>query len=252
MEYTINKLATLAGVTTRTLRYYDQIALLRPRRTNQSGYRIYGQEEVDKLQQILFFRELDLSLEQIATILNQPDVDYLTLLAAHRQSLVLKNQRLEGLIKTIDATIATKKGECTMSDTQKFDAFKQQLVEENEAKYGKEIREKYGEERINHSNAAMLNMTEEDYQKMQTGEQELLNALAKHEEIVVPSDQAAALFQSHKTWLTQAWHNQNYQADAHRGIGEMYVATPEFTAYYDDKAGTGATILLNKIIQYYA
>ncbi|MBP1043157.1 MerR family transcriptional regulator [Vagococcus sp. BWB3-3] len=252
MEYTINKLATLAGVTTRTLRYYDQIALLTPSYTNQSGYRIYGQKEVDKLQQILFFRELDLSLEQIATILNQPDLDYLTLLSSHREALVIKKQRLTALIKTIDSTIAVQKGEIKMTDTQKFDAFKQQLVTENETKYGTEIRGKYGNEQIDASNAALMNMTAEDYQTMQTNEQQLLTLLADHSTLVVPSEKAAEIFNLHKKWLTQAWSKKKYSRDTHKGLAEMYVAAPEFTAYYDSKAGEGATQVLNTIIQYYA
>lgn len=252
MEYTINKLAKLADVTTRTLRYYDQIALLTPSYTNQSGYRIYGQEEVDKLQQILFYRELDLSLEQIATILNQPDIDYLTLLERHREALILKNQRLNALINTIDATIAAQKGEITMTDTQKFEAFKQQLIDENDTKYGKVIREKYGEKQIASSNAHLMSMTEEAYQSMETTEQQLLNLLTGHESIDVPSKLAAEIFTLHKEWLTQAWGKKKYAAEAHKSLAEMYVATPDFTTYYDTKAGDGATLLLNTIVQYYA
>ncbi|WP_314067639.1 MerR family transcriptional regulator [uncultured Vagococcus sp.] len=252
MEYTINKLAKLAGVTTRTLRYYDQIALLTPSYTTQSGYRIYGQEEVDKLQQILFYRELDLTLEQIATILNQPNLDYLTLLESHREALVLKNQRLSALIHTIDSTISAQKGEITMTDTQKFEAFKQDLIKENEASYGDEIRKKYGDERIDASNAALMTMTEVAYQAMQTNEQRLLVLLADHGTIEVPSEKAAEIFSLHKEWLTQAWSKKKYSAEAHKGLAEMYITTPDFTAYYDSKVGEGATRLLNAIIQYYA
>lgn len=250
MEYTINKLAKLAGVTTRTLRYYDQIALLKPSHTTQAGYRIYGKKEIDKLQQILFFRELELSLEQISNILNQPEVDYLTLLEAHREALVLKNQRLTALINTIDTTIAAQKGEKMMTDKQKFDAFKHQLIEEHEAKYGQESRQKYGKERVNDSRAAMLNMSEAEYHQREANEQKLLTLLAKYPEMTVPSAEAFEIFTLHKDWLAQAWGQ--YKAEDHKGIGNMYVATPEFTAYYDSKAGTGATLILNKIIQHYA
>ena len=75
MEYSINKLTKISGVSTRTLRYYDEIGLLKPTRVASSGHRIYGQEQVNALQQILFYRELDFSLEDIKKLLSAPDFD---------------------------------------------------------------------------------------------------------------------------------------------------------------------------------
>ncbi len=82
MKYTINKLAKLAGVSTRTLRYYDEIGLLRPARMSSNGYRVYGQKEVDRLQQILFYRELGVPLEEIKKILSSKEFDELDRLSA--------------------------------------------------------------------------------------------------------------------------------------------------------------------------
>jgi len=84
MEYTIKKLASLAGITTRTLRYWDSIGLLKPKRITSSGYRIYGKEEVDRLQQILFFRELAFSLDEIKELLANEDFDHLNALREHK------------------------------------------------------------------------------------------------------------------------------------------------------------------------
>ena len=77
MEYTVQRLADLAGVSSRTIRYYDEIGLLKPARINSSGYRLYGEKEVDRLQQILFYRELEVELENIKKIINGPDFDEL-------------------------------------------------------------------------------------------------------------------------------------------------------------------------------
>lgn len=90
MEYTVQKLAKLAGVSTRTLRYYDEIDILKPARMNSSGYRIYGQTEVDRLQQILFYRELGVSLENIKMIMNTPGFDSTKALKDHREKLLEK------------------------------------------------------------------------------------------------------------------------------------------------------------------
>ena len=98
MEYSVSNLAKLSGVSTRTLRYYDQIGLLRPLRQSANGYRIYGQGEVDRLQQILFYRELGVSLEEIGAILDAPGYDREAALAGHLSALMEKKKQLELLI----------------------------------------------------------------------------------------------------------------------------------------------------------
>ncbi len=89
MEYTVQKLARLAGISPRTLRYYDEIGLLKPARINSSGYRIYGQEEVDRLQQILFYRELAVNLKDIRNILDSPSFNRTRALQDHRSKLLV-------------------------------------------------------------------------------------------------------------------------------------------------------------------
>lgn len=88
MEYSIKKLAEMAGLTSRTLRYYDTIQLLKPKRINSSGYRIYGEEEINRLQQILFFREFEIPLEEIKNYLDDPDFDHTEALNQHRLQLL--------------------------------------------------------------------------------------------------------------------------------------------------------------------
>ncbi|MBP1157025.1 DNA-binding transcriptional MerR regulator [Paenibacillus sp. PvR052] len=97
MEYTVQKLALLAGVSTRTLRYYDEIGLLKPARINTSGYRIYGQPEVDRLQQILFYRELGVGLEEIKDLITSPSFDADHALRQHRERLLEKRKQLDAL-----------------------------------------------------------------------------------------------------------------------------------------------------------
>src|SRR4051794_35787253 len=164
MEYTVQKLGSLAGVSTRTLRYYDEIGILKPARINSSGYRIYSQAEVDRLQQILFYRELDVSLESIKDIVTAPSFDGVTALRDHREKLLAKREQLDSLILNVDKTIALTEGRSVMSDKEKFEGFKQKLVEDNEKKYGKEIREEYGDETVNKSNQKVKGMTQEQYE----------------------------------------------------------------------------------------
>ena len=106
MEYTIKKLAELAGITTRTLRYYDEIDILKPARINSSGYRIYGKYEVDKLQQIMFYRELGVELDLIKSILSSSSFSNIEALKGHHEKLLDKKNQLDRLINNVEKTIS--------------------------------------------------------------------------------------------------------------------------------------------------
>ncbi|WP_068785821.1 MerR family transcriptional regulator [Paenibacillus phocaensis] len=238
MEYTIQKLGRLAGVSTRTLRYYDEIGLLKPARTNSSGYRIYGQREVDLLQQILFYRELGLSLEDIRSIVTDPGFDSARALREHRNQLLDKRKQLDALIANVEKTMASQEGRMTMSDPEKFEGFKKQLIEENEQKYGREIREKYGEAKVQESNRKLMNMTEEEYEKVTQLANEVNATLAEAFKTGDPSGELAQkAVELHKQWLTFYWNE--YSKEAHAGLAQMYVDDERFKAYYDkDQPGT--------------
>ena len=148
MEYTVNELAQLSGVSGRTLRYYDSIDLLKPARVAPNGYRIYGQEQVDRLQQILFYRALEVPLEEIKKMLDDVSFDRYTALQQHLQALTEKKTQLEGLITTVKNTIRGMEGGYPMKDQEKFEGLKQQALAENRAKYGKELEETYGAEQM--------------------------------------------------------------------------------------------------------
>ncbi|MCP1146345.1 MerR family transcriptional regulator [Lysinibacillus endophyticus] len=246
MEYTISKLAKLANVSARTLRYYDEINLLKPARINSSGYRIYGQKEVDRLQQILFFKELDVDLDTILSIMNNPNFDKQVALENHYKQLIQKRTRLNQLIETIEKTIKHEKGEIQMSNQEKFEAFKEQLINENEEKYGDEIREKYGKDVVEQSNAKFRGMSKEDYEAMEQLGIEILELLPKAFATGDPaSDLAQELAEKHKQWLTFSW--PSYSKEAHAGLADMYVADERFKAYYD-KAIEGGTEFLRDAI----
>lgn len=240
MEYTVQKLGSLAGVSTRTLRYYDEIGILKPARINSSGYRIYGQAEVDRLQQILFYRELGISLESIKEIVTAPSFDGAAALKEHRKKLLEKKEQLELLIANVDKTIAVTEGRMKMSNKEKFEGFKKKMVDENEERYGKEIREKYGDDTVNKSNAKLQNMTQEQYEEVTKLAELITETLAEAYKTGDPAgdlaQKAAAL---HKQWLCCYWNE--YNKEAHAGLAQMYVDDERFTAYYDkEQPGTAA------------
>lgn len=233
MEYTVKALAELAGVTPRTLRWYDRKGLLKPRRAAESGYRLYGPEEVDRLQAILFYRELGLGLEAVREILDAPGFDRVAALQSHLAELEARRRRLDALILTVENTIDEAKGGTPMSDREKFEAFKRRAVEANEERYGREVREKYGDGAIEGSNAKFLSMTEEEYGEWKALEAEILSALAAA--VRAREDPAGAegrrVAELHRRWLAYTWTACTPQA--HRGLAELYTADERFTAYYD-------------------
>ncbi|MDP4084759.1 MAG: MerR family transcriptional regulator [Bacillota bacterium] len=249
MEYTVQKLAQMAGISTRTLRYYDEIGILKPARINSSGYRIYGGKEVNLLQQILFYRELGMNLDSIKEIVTSPTFDGAKALREHRESLLEKRRQLDLLISNVDKTIATKEGRITMTDQEKFEGFKQKLMDDNEKKYGKEIREKYGEDAINKSNNKIKNMTQEQHEEITKLSNDVLETLYA---AFQTGDPASVLAQKtadlHRQFLSFYW--DHYSKEAHATIAQMYVDDERFTAYYDVKQPGAAAFLRDAVLIY--
>jgi DNA-binding transcriptional MerR regulator len=249
MEYTVQKLAQLAGVSSRTLRYYDEIEILKPARINSSGYRIYGEAEVNRLQQILFYRELGVELDSIKDIVTAPSFDGATALREHREKLLEKREQLDTLIVNVEKTIALTEGRINMSNKEKFQGFKKKMIDDNEKKYGKEIREKYGKDTVEKSNAKVMNMTEEQYNEVTKLAEQVTTTLA---EAFKNGDPASEIAQKaadlHKKWLTYYW--TEYSKEAHAGLAQMYVDDERFTAYYDKEQPGTAEFLRDAIFIY--
>lgn len=250
MEYTIKTLADLSGVTPRTLRWYDKEGLLKPLRTTDAGYRIYGPEQVDRLQTILFYRELGFELSAIRALLDDPAFDRLAELQRHLAELETRRDRLDGLISTIKNTIIEAKGGNKMADLEKFEAFKRHVVERNEAVYGKEIREKYGNEPVDRANANVLSLTQEAYDQWQALGEEILSelAVAVREQRSPSGEEGQRIANLHRQWLSFSW--ETYTPQAHAGLAHMYTADERFTAYYDKEAPGCAAFLRDAILAY--
>jgi DNA-binding transcriptional MerR regulator len=249
MEYTVQKLSQMAGISTRTLRYYDEIGILKPARINSAGYRIYGQKEIDRLQQILFYRELGVSLEIIKEIVTASNFDEIKALKEHCEKLLEKRARLDLLISNVNKTIAASEGRFIMNDNEKFEGFKQKLVDDNEKKYGKEVREKYGDDAVNKSNNKLKNMTSEEYDKINQLRNEVdgtLNAAFQTGDPACELAQKAA--DLHRQWLCFYW--DGYTKEAHAGLAQMYVDDERFKAYYDKKQPGTAEFLRDAVLIY--
>lgn len=249
MEYTVQKLGKLAGISTRTLRYYDEINLLSPARINSSGYRIYGEPEINKLQQILFYRELGVSLESIKNIVSASSFDGVSALKEHHKKLLEKREQINRLIANVEKTISVTEGRTTMSNKEKFEGFKNKIIDENEKKYGKEIRKKYGNDTVERSNQRIKNMSEEQYKEVIDLEKTMFAKIKIALEAGDPtSELAQEVADLHCKWLSFYW--DSYSKEAHAGLAQMYVDDERFTAYYD-KEQPGTAKFLRDAIFYY-
>jgi len=249
MEYSSNKLAKMSGISTRTLRHYDEIGLLKPARVASSKYRIYGQIELGTLQQILFYKELGFTLDEIKKLLSGPNFDREQAFLSHLTELQAKRERLDILINNVTKSIADMKGEITMSDNEKFEGFKQNLIDENEQKYGEEIRKKYGDKTVDESNAHLKGLKQEQYNEAERLSLALEEALKEAIKIGDPAcEKAQIACDLHRQWLCVFY--PDYSKEYHKSLGEMYVADERFKAYYD-KIAEGCAEFLKDAIDVY-
>lgn len=245
--YLIKEFANLTGVTVRTLRYYDEIDLLKPHQVNEAGHRIYTEKESKQLQQILFLRELDFSLKETKELLAN-ETNQLAFFEEQRLALIAKKDHLTGIIHLIEDTIKEQKGQLNMTDSERFKAFKSKQLKENRDKYGQEIIDTYGQESLESSEKKYQQLSEKELSKeMPEIESELLDLLKAN--VVIPSDSAARIYSLHAKWLS---FSLDLTPQIHLSLVDMYLLDDRFKAYYDDKSGAGATQRLHDIVHFYS
>jgi DNA-binding transcriptional MerR regulator len=226
MAYSIKKIASLAGVTTRTLRYYDEIGLLRPASTGENGYRYYDWENLLRLQQILFFRELDVPLDEILLIMSQPDFNLVGSLEKHHKALTKQASRLEQLMKTLDNTISIIKGESEMKENKLFEGF-------DETKYEDEARQRWGHTpQYAESQKKWASYSKEQKQQMKQEGSHFA------ERIVTSNPNAKADDPDVQMAVSEyyAFINKYFYAcdiDMMRNLSELWVQDPRFASNYE-------------------
>lgn len=251
MEYTIRELADLSGVTTRTLRWYDQIGLLKPGRVAENGYRYYGPAQVDRLQDILYYRALGVELAQIKACLDDPSFDRLAALRGHLTALEQEQARLEALIRSVRKTISAQERKELMNDQEKFEALKQRAVAWHEETYGREARDRYGDREVDQAQAAVQALTQDQYLQWKQLGEEIQGRLeqAVRSGRSPQGAEGEAITALHRRWLT--FTGQTYAGEKHRGLAALYTQDPRFTAYYD-RAVPGCAAFLQAAVEHWA
>ena len=223
--YTVKALADMAGISRRTLHYYDQIGLLHPTKVTEKGYRFYDQAALFRLQQILFYRELGMALSEIKTVLDDPDFNRIGALQAHRERLVAEMGRLGRLVHTVDRTIQHLNGEVDMTNKKIFDGFDK----ETEAKYKKEAAETWDETIVEESHK-LWNSYGEDRQKEIMAEGDAIyNEIVAHMECGADSPEIRALL---VRWHQHLRYFYEPSIETLGGLGNMYAEHPDFHAKF--------------------
>lgn len=220
--YTVKELSELAGVSIRTLHHYDQIGLLKPESRRESGYRYYGRSELLRLQQILFYRELDFPLEEIRLILDSPEFDVIQSLMFHRTELQTRANRLNILLKTIDKTISDIQIRNDMiTDKEMYEGFSEEQVKA----YREEASERWGEDKVMESEEKVRKMSKEDFAKVkQKGkeiEQRLRSLMGKDPSSAEVQNAIAEHYEYINTFYTVT-------EEIYRGLGKMYTEDDRF------------------------
>ncbi|GKX29766.1 MerR family transcriptional regulator [Vallitalea longa] len=234
---TVNEVSKIANISVRTLHYYDEINLLKPHKLTESGYRIYENEQLEKLWQILFFKELGFKLETIKKIINDPQFDKEQALMQHKKLLLEKKKRLNKIINSIDKTL--KEGfDITMIDT---------FSMENYEKYKEEAIEKYGETAIN-TYKKTSKYSKKKWEEINKEANTIYKELADNMDKDVDDPYVQKLIDDWRNHITYNYYECTI--DIFRGLGNLYVADERFTKNID-KTKEGLARYMKEAIIYY-
>ncbi|NBX49975.1 MerR family transcriptional regulator [bacterium] len=244
MSYTVQQLSRLAGVSVRTLHHYDKIKLLSPATREKNGYRKYEEKDLLILQQILFFKELEFSLNEIKHIINNPKFTIASALREHQEVLQIKRKRINTLLKTINKTLINIAKKNTMHDEELYGG----LTKEEKDLYEQEVKNRWG-----HTSAYMQsqertkNWKKEDYARMKESMETFMQKLIKVMPSGSTSEETQKLIDEHYNSL-RAFYDPTIEM--YRGLANMYIEDPRFTAFYEKYAKGLATFMRDAMLKY--
>ncbi len=239
----VKEVADLVGISVRTLHHYDEIGLLIPDEVSEAGYRLYSDDNLEALQQILFFKELGFSLKKIKEILSDPTFDRGEALHLHQKLLLEKRKRLDQMIMTVEKTMRHMKGEMKMTKKEKFACF-----DFSDNPYEEEARQRWGEEAVDRANNRIEEMSKEEKGAFEQTFNEIYRQLAAIRHLSPASSEAQ---KGIKEWFDFLNSFGNYSPQAFKGLGKMYVDDERFTKNID-QFGEGLAEFMCKAMEIYA
>ena len=240
-KYSVQQLSKLAGVSVRTLHHYDRIGLLKPAERSEKNYRYYGEEELLRLQQILFYKELDFPLKEIAEILNDPDFDLVKALEFHQVELLRRADRMQQLLVTVDKTIHSLKNKKNMmSDKELYEGFSQEEIDSMR----NEVKKRWGAKELLNVEERIRKLGKGGWKDHKAKGEEINQLLAELMDFH-PSEkqvqQAVVLHFEHLNFYYEV------SKERYEGLGKMYVDDERFKMHYD-KYRDGLAVFLRDAI----
>ena len=249
MSYKIKEVADMVGVSVRTLHHYDKIGILKPESVTPAGYRLYNDGDLERLQQVLFFKELDFSLEEIKEILDNPDFDRKHALKTHRELLIEKKKRLDKIIKSVDKTIDSIEGGIDMNKKEMFEGFDMSEIEAHKEKYAEETKQKYGDSgAYKESMKKTSKYTKEDWARINASNERIYGKIVANMDKGIDNPEVQNAVDELRQEITNNFYNCTIEI--FRGLGDLYVNDERFTANID-KHKQGLAKFLSEAMHYY-
>ena len=245
MSLTVGAVARMAGITVRTLHHYDEIGLLRPSGRSDAGYRRYADADVERLQRILFYRELGFGLDQISRVMTDGDADAIGHL--RRQHAMLRDRigRLERMAAAVEKAMEADTMDINLTPEERLEVFgdfdPDQHAAEAEERWG-------GTDAYRESQRRVSRYTKADWQRMKDESAAYLERLVATMGAGEPASSEASMdaAEEHRQHISRWFYECSYEI--HRGLGQMYVDDPRFRATYE-KVAPGLAAYLNEAIQ---
>ncbi len=248
--YSVKQLAKLAGVTVKTLHLYDQMGLLKPSERTNSRYRLYRESELLRLQQILFYRELDFPLKKILSILDDPNFNLVHALEGHKMLLKAKKKRIDTLLETLDHTIHSLKHQTMLNLEDLYEG----LNQEEARAYRNQAVKNYGEEAVVHAENHLKSLSKEEMQALVSKQNEIGRSLYASKHLDPANENVQGLVHQHYLNTRKLWgthHAVDKQAESYKGLGQLYLSDERFTRE-SGEPDPGFRLFISKAISFYS
>ncbi|MEV6961425.1 MerR family transcriptional regulator [Streptomyces sp. NPDC051207] len=231
MSYSVGQVAGFAGVTVRTLHHYDGIGLLVPSERSHAGHRRYSDADLDRLQQILFYRQLGFPLDEVAALLDDADADPRAHLRRQHELLTARIEKLQKMAAAVEHAMEARKMGIDLTPEEKFEVF----GDFDPDQYEDEVRERWGTtDAYRQSRERTASYTKEDWKRVNERSDAILRRLIDLMDAGTPADSEEAMeaAEAHRRFISETYYDCPHST--HTCLGEMYVSDPRFTSTYDN------------------
>ncbi|MFF4764471.1 MerR family transcriptional regulator [Streptomyces sp. NPDC001292] len=244
MSYSVGQVAGFAGVTVRTLHHYDDIGLLVPGERSHAGHRRYGDADLDRLQRILFYRELGFPLEEVAALLDDPEADPGAHLRRQHNLLTARIEKLKKMAEAVEHAMEARRMGIDLTPEERFEVFGDHDPEQ----YADEVQQRWGDtEAHRQSQRRTASYTKEDWKRLTEEQDAIHRRMAALLDAGTPAGSGAAMdvAEEHRRFISGSYYDCGHEM--HTCLAQMYVADPRFTATYE-KIRPGLAAYLHEAI----